>query len=118
MNKARLIKKGLEKTGRQVVLEDGSWSSTPFYAVLRQKWKSYKSDFEFSETEIGRVSADYCIYIGPYDHDITALSDDAVLCVDGFKYIFKKKETEKIGGETVYYSGIVRRIWEDESDKS
>ncbi len=118
MNKAKLIKKGLEKTGRQVTLEDAGWSSVPFYAVIKQKWKSYKSDFEFNETEIGRVSADYCIYIGPYDHDITALSDNAVLCVDGRKYMFKKKETEKLGGETVYYSGIVRRIWEAEDDQS
>ena len=118
MNRAYKVRKGLEKVGREVILADGDWRSTPFNAVLEPKWKGNKSDFEFNETEIGKVSADYFTYIGPHNHDITALSDDACLYADGVKYIFKRKEAEKLGNEILCYSAVLRKVWEDGDDES
>ena len=114
MNRGKKVKNGLKKVGREVFLADGDWSSTPFYAVIEQRWKNNKSDFEFSETEIGRVSADYYTYIGPYNHNILALSDNACLYADGVKYIFRQRDAAKQQNEVLFYSGILRRVWESD----
>ncbi len=116
MNNSYKIKKGLEKVGKEVFLADGEWNSTPFYAVVEQRWKSNKTDFEARQTMIGNVSTDFFTYIGPSDHDIMAVSDDGWLMCDGEKYIFKKKEKVSVGGYTQYYWGILRRVWEEEDD--
>lgn len=116
MDNSYKIKKGLEKVGKEVFLADGEWNSTPFYAVVEQRWKSNKTDFEARQTMIGNVSADFFTYIGPSDHDITAVSDDGYLLCDSVKYIFKKKEKVSVGGYVQYYWGILRRVWEAEDD--
>lgn len=116
MKKAYKIKKGLQAVGREVLLADGAWHSTPFYAVLEPRWKNDKTDFENKPTEIGKVRADYYTYIGPYDHNTLALSDDACLYADGVKYIFKKREAVKLQNEVLFYSGIVRRVWDEAYD--
>lgn len=117
MKRSHKIKNGLEKVGKKMILGDGEWKSAPFYGVLDKKWKSNKSDFEFHETEIGKVSADYYTYIGPYNHDILALSENACLYADGEKYIFKRRAAEKMNDEIIYYSGVVRKVWEDPDDQ-
>lgn len=116
MNKAYKIKNGLKKTGKKVFLTDGDWCSTPFFAVIEQRWKSNKSNFEYRETEIGRVSTDYFTYIGPFDHNIEAISENGYLCCGNEKYIFKKKEKVDVGGTVQYFWGILRRVWEADDD--
>ena len=56
MNRAIKIKNGLKKAGKQVYLKDGEWVSTPFYAVVAQKWRSNRSNFEQVQTAAGSVS--------------------------------------------------------------
>lgn len=112
MNKAYKIKRYLKKVGKEVVLADGSWCSSPFYAVIEPKWRKNKSNFENVKTEIGFVSADYFTYLGPFDHNIESISVDGYLILDGVKYIFKKKECIKCDDEVQFYSGILRRVWE------
>lgn len=116
MKKADKIRRGLRRVGREVFLADGDWVSVPYYAVLEQRWKSNKSNFESRQTEIGYVSADYYTYIGPSDHDIEAVSENGYLYADGVKYIFKKKERVKMENELIYFSGVVRRVRETEYD--
>lgn len=116
MEKANLIKNELIKVGKEVFLADGSWVSTPFFAVIQQKWKETKTNFEPRVTEIGEVSADYFVYIGPYDHDIEALSENGFLLYGDEKYIFKKKERVVLGNRVQYFWGILRRVWEDNDD--
>lgn len=113
MNNAYKVKNGLQQVGERVFLKDGNWISVPFYAVLSPRWKNDKSNFELKETEIGRVSADYYTYIGPFDHNILSLSDDAYLLADGIKYIFRKRDSVKMGDKVVYYRGILRKVWEE-----
>lgn len=112
-NNAYKVKNGLRQVGESVFIKDGNWVSVPFYAVLSPKWRSNKSEFEPKETEIGRVSADYYTYIGPFDHNILSLSDKAYLIADGVKYIFKKRDAVKMGDRVLYYRGILRKVWEE-----
>ncbi len=116
MSRAEIIKNELIKVGKEIFLADGDWVSTPFFAVIKQKWQETKTNFEPKYTAIGEVSADYYVYIGPYDHNIEALSDNALVLYDDEKYIFKKKQGFVMGGETIYYWGVLRRVWEAEDD--
>lgn len=113
MNREYKVKHGLNKVGSEVYLEDGGWISVPFRAVITPKWKSDKSDFELKETEIGRVRFDYYTYIGPFDHNILVLSDGAFLYSGGNKYIFKKRDAVLLDNKVLYYSGILRKVWEN-----
>lgn len=102
MSVCETVKKRLVKTGKQVYLAEGEWVSAPFYAMVAQKWRSNKSNFEPNQTPIGEVCPDYFTYVGPYDHDICALSDNAVLIYGNDKFIFKKKERVTVGGELCF----------------
>lgn len=116
MKTAQTIKQGLLKAGRRVFLSDGEWVSTPFFAVVSQKWRSNRSNFEFAETPLGRVSTDYFTYIGPCDHNIFSVSESGRLICGTDEYIFKKKEKVEAGGETLFYWGILRKVWDCEDD--
>lgn len=116
MNRALKIKNGLKKAGKQVYLKDGEWVSTPFFAVVAQKWRSNRSNFEFTRTAAGRVSKDYFTFIGPYDHNIISLSEDARVIFGNEEYIFKKKEEVSAGGEKLFYWGILRKVWGNGDD--
>ncbi len=77
---------------------------------------AHKTNFEPRLTEIGEVSADYFVYIGPYDHNIEALSESAFFFYDGKKYVFKKKEKVVVGGSVQYFWGVLKLVWEDNDD--
>lgn len=116
MNRGDKIKNGLKKAGKRVYLKDGDWISTPFFAVIAQKWRSNKSNFEQNFTAAGRVSKDYFTFIGPYDHNILSLSENAVVLFGSEEYIFKKKEEVSAGGEKLFYWGVLRKVWSGEDD--
>lgn len=116
MNKQYKIKDGLKRVGRVVCLADGNWTSMPFYAVIVHKYKKNKTNFESDLTEIGYVTKDYYTYIGPFDHDITALSENGFVLADGEKFVFMKKEKVECENSIVFYCGILKRVTEDEDD--
>ena len=116
MNRAIKIKNGLKKAGKQVYLKDGEWVSAPFYAVVAQKWRSNRSNFEQVQTAAGSVSKDYFTFIGPYDHNIISLSDDARVLLGDEEFVFKKKEEVAAGGEKLFYWGVLRKVWLVEDD--
>ena len=111
MNRAELIKKGLRDAGKQVYLKDGEWISTPFFAVIAQKYRATRSNFEYVRTPLGRSSRDYFTFIGPYDHNIMSLSESARVLFGGEEYVFRKKEEVSVGGEKLFYWGILRKVW-------
>lgn len=117
-NKALQIKEGLKKVGRKAFLADGEWISKPFYVFIEPKFKNDKSNFESVKTEIGVVNLDYFKYIGPFDHNIEELSENTFLIIDKTKYIFRKKECVKCGDEVLFYTGILRKVWERCNDLS
>jgi len=116
MNREYKIKNRLNKVGREVILADGDWLSAPSYAVIQHNYKKNKTNFENKLSEIGYISKDYYTYIGPFDHDITALSRDAVVLSDGRKYIFKKRERILCQSKILFYFAILKRVWEDEDE--
>ncbi len=110
MNKAHLIKRQLEKAGSNLVLKDGEWQSVPFCACITHLWRRKTYAFEAKFTEIGRAFHEYYLYIGPYDHNIKVLSDDAVVIIDGEEYEFKYTDEVRYAGEVIYYTGVLRKL--------
>lgn len=117
MNSSLIIKKQLEKIGNVAVLKDGGWTSMPFKCSLDSLWRKKSSTFNDDVNMTGVKAERYYLFIGPYTHDITALSDNAVLSVNGKNYAFIRKNGIDINDETVYYTGIVREVKEAEYDE-
>ncbi len=109
--KRDVIKNWLKKLGVTVKVTDGEQEFEPFFAVIEMKWRSDKTGFEVSHTPAGRVSADYCTYIGPYDFPLETLSNRAVLTVGGVQYTFKKWEAITCNNTTCFYTAVLRRLW-------
>lgn len=118
MNEAIIVKRQLDTIGNTVYLQEGSWNSMPFKASLSRLWRRKNSRFEKRLTELGEVYSDYYLYVGPYNHNICDLSDEALLIYDGVRYEFKCKDPVKINDETIYYSAILRRITEADFDEN
>lgn len=110
MKFAKSVKNQLALAGKKVYLSDGEWISTPFKAVVEQTWRKNKTNFEDTFTAAGLTSADYFVYIGPYDRNIMDLSENCIVIQDNDRYCFKKREKVEISEETVYYWGILRKL--------
>lgn len=117
MKSSHLIARQFEKVGTPVYITEGSWNSTPFNAVLSFLWRKKSSDFEKRQTPIGAVPSEYYYYLGPANHDILSLSDEAVLICAGRKFVFVKKDAVTIGDEVSYYSGVLRLVREAEYEE-
>ena len=117
MNSSLIIKKQLEKIGSDAVLKDGSWTSMPFKCSLDSLWRKKSSTFDDNVNMVGINEARYYLFIGPCTHDITALSDNAILSVNGKNYAFLRKNGVDINNQTIYYTGIVREVKEAEYDE-
>lgn len=115
MDRRYKIKNGLKKAGCRVRLGSDEWRSMPYYAVIQHNHRKTKSNFDDRHTEIGVVDKDYYTYIGPFDHDITAIND-AVLYTDNQAYVFKKREAVIVNDEIIYYFGILKKKQEAEYD--
>ncbi len=108
MEYGNIIKRQLRKLGKPFTVTDGE-ESTGGWAVIEQTWRRNKSRFEENSSRIGRYYRDYYNYIGPYDIDIKALSDDAYVEVFGERFYFVLKEKVSVGGVTQYYRGILKK---------
>ncbi len=115
MNYSNIIKAQLRIAGKPVTVTDGE-EVQKTTAVIEQTWKRNKSRFEESSSKIGRYYKDYYNYIGPYDLDIKALSDNAYVTVLGEKFYFVQKEQVYVGGYTQYYRGILKKAEEGDEN--
>lgn len=113
MNQEFIIKKQIEIAGQEVHFREDGWNSAPFRAVVTHLWRRKSSDFEPKFTEIGSAYSQYYLYIGPSDHNITLLSDEAVLVMNGDKYEFKCKDAVFFNNKVIYYTGILRVLKEN-----
>jgi hypothetical protein len=113
-----LIRNQLNTIGRTVYLKDGDWVSMPFKACITHLWRKKSSSFESEHSELGKTHFEYYLYTGPYDHDITVITDDGVLELDGKKYEFKCADAVSFGDQVVYYTGILKRLRGDEYDEA
>lgn len=112
MNKEYIIRHHIEKLGRSVMLCDGNWNSVVFKALISPLWRKKSSNFESVHTELGSCFSEYYLYIGSSNHDITDLSDNAVLTLDGDTYEFKHRDKVIVDDKLMYYTGILRKLTE------
>lgn len=108
--KKEIIKDQINRAGKTVCLKDGSWTSVPFFACLSCLWRKKTSDFEPDMEQLGTADPEYYLYIGPYDHDITALTEDALVISNNEEYEFKNADAVMFGNEIIYYAGILKKI--------
>lgn len=118
MNKADIVKNQIEKAGCTVRIRDGGWMSVPFKACISHLWRKKTSSFEPEYTELGKSYFEYYLYIGSYNHDITVLTDDAVLECNGMCFEFKCADAVSFGNKTIYYTGILKRLREVTEDEA
>ena len=109
----RIIRDNLRQYGQAVNVTDGA-ESRKIWAVVESRRRKTKTLFEDNSDKVGRYYDDYYTYIGPADFDITALSDRAWFEFGGRRYMLVRSEAVKAADETVYYEGILKRIWEEE----
>lgn len=110
MNNATMIKRQLDKIGRQAYLCDGEWISSPFNVCVTHLWRKKSAGFEPEYTCLGESYSKYYLYIGPFNHDITVLSDEAALLIGTEKYEFKCRDAVRFGEDVIYFTGILRLI--------
>lgn len=113
MNKAETIKKQLELLGREVRLIDGEWTSMPFKAYISHLWRKKTSNFEAKYTPLGKSFDEYYLYVGPYNHNITLLSEEAVVSAGNDKYELKCADAVLFGDDIIYYTCILKRLREE-----
>lgn len=112
---SRIISRYLRRLGRPVTLLRDD-NDIEFYAVIEQTWHRDKTKFEASYSELGGVINEYYDYFGPADIDITGMSkEDYILC-DGNKYFFVKAQRVTVGGYVQYYTGMLKRVYEEDGN--
>lgn len=117
MNEANLIKNQLRAVGNTVYLSLDDWTSMPFKAVVNHLWRKKTSAFTAQPTEIGQVNPQYYLYVGPADHDITALGRDVILLCEDGKYKFRRMDAVRKNNEVLYFTGVLERLEEAEYEE-
>lgn len=113
LDKRSVIEQYLHHIGRSVILIKNG-KPTEVCAVIEQTWKRNKSRFEKSNSEIGRYFQGYYIYYGPASFDITSLSDEDTVEIDGESYYFVQSESVKAGNIIQYYRGVLKKAYGEE----
>lgn len=115
-DKSAICKKYLKKLGKDIHFVNSDGSEERCFAVIEQTWRKNKSRFEDQNYKIGRNYNDYYIYIGPSDFDITVLTEEDCIVCDGTKFFFVKTEKVVTGGTVQFYTGVLKKIYEEDDD--
>lgn len=115
MNREYIIRHNIERLGKSVTLVDDEWHSVPYKALVSPLWRKKSASFERKYTELGSCGSEYYLYIGSANHNITDLSDNAVLILDGDAYEFKHRDKVVVDDELLYYTGVLRKLTEDKN---
>lgn len=105
---------GIFRHGRscRLRLEQGHYSEKfkAHIQPIRYKTKLY---LEGNFTEIGINKNDVYLYLGPANHDLTRLSEDArVIDADGVFYKIDRCEKIMFGDKCVYVWAVIRKTTE------
>ena len=108
----------LNRFGRRAYLaqRDG-WMSMPFHCFLQPLRYKNKMYLYGINTQIGFNAQGHYLYIGPPDHDPTALSARASLHVGDRAYLIDRAEKVYCGESLYYIWAIVRTVVEEESEE-
>lgn len=115
INISKTISDNIARYGRKCVVASSGGEAT-IVAMIQPIWRRSKNKFEGSYSKIGELISDYCMYIGPSDFDITALSKSDTLYVDDRAYFFEKADKFVVGGVVQYCNGVLKRIYEEDSN--
>lgn len=105
---------GIFKHGRTCCLRLGENQYSERFKAhiqpIRYKTKLY---LEGDYTEIGINKNDVYLYLGPANHDLTRLSEDArVIDTDGFLYKIDRCERVIFGDKCIYIWAVIRKTTE------
>ena len=105
------IEKFFQKYGRSARFEEpDGWQSTPFRCFLQPLRYKNKMYLYGVNTQIGFNAQGHYLYIGPPDHDPTALSSHASLRVGDQAYLIDRAEKVYCGEKLYYIWAIVRTV--------
>lgn len=111
-----VIEDYLKRLGKPVIVKRADNSEEQIFAVIEQTWRKNKSKFEDASSMIGQHGEDFYEYFGPASFDITQMGDNDYFVCEGIKYYFVKTEKVIVGEHVQYYTGMLKRIWEDDTD--
>lgn len=105
---------GIFKYGRTCCLTvPNEWNSGHFKAYIQPIRYKTKLYLEGEHTEIGVNKNDVYLYLGPANHDLTRLSDNArVVDKTGAFYKIDKAEKIFLGDECIYIWAVIRKTTE------
>ncbi len=105
------IKKQITLLGKScaVVMKNGDTTSVT--AIIDPVWPRSKSRFEGIYTELGELTTDYSIYIGPCDFDITRLGRNDTVIYDNREYYFVRADKCIVGDIVQFCTGVLKRVY-------
>ncbi len=112
--KAFEVNRMFEKFGREISIKryDG-WSSAIFHGFIQPLRYKNKIYLDGVYTVIGFDNQGKYLYIGPAEHDLTALdTSSGYIYADGAKYTIDRAEKVYCGKSPVYIWAIIREVVE------
>ena len=107
----------MNRFGRKAFLsQSDGWRSTPFHCFLQPLRYKNKMYLYGVNTQIGYNAQGYYLYIGPPEHDLTALSDEVQLHVGDERYRIDRAEKVYCAQQPYYIWAIVRTIVEESEE--
>lgn len=108
------IDKLFNQFGREAILSDGvGWNSEIFSCFIQPLRYKNKMYLDGVNTTIGYNSQGHYLYIGPAQHDLTAIENtDIHLKCDNVKYKIDRAEKVYFSNNVFYVWAIIRTIVE------
>lgn len=107
----------MTRYGRRATLQEpDGWQSTAFYCLLQPLRYKNKMYLNGVNTQIGFNAQGHYLYIGPAEHDITKLSENAILHTEDTDYLIDRAEKVYCGDKPFYIWAIIRTIVEESEE--
>ncbi|MBQ7541174.1 MAG: hypothetical protein IJT44_02665 [Clostridia bacterium] len=111
------IKQFMDRFGRKATLrQPDGWQSTPFCCFLQPLRYKNKMYLYGVNTQIGHNAQGHYLYIGPPEHDLTALGDNVQLRIGDESYRIDRAEKVYCGKDPYYIWAIVRTVVEESEE--
>ena len=113
---SRAIKRQLDLVGRPTTVKKANGGEDFFFAVIEPTWKRNKTKFENTASKAGMYYNEYYQIICPYNVNLKAYGKNDIIVVENERYELGRSERVSAFGKTQYYRGIVKKIWEVDTD--
>ena len=116
MSFASVINRNIKEYGTVVTFSpDGENYGETYMAFIQPLRYKNKMYLEGKHSDIGVIDSSYSLYIGPPEIDVTVNTVDSRLKMGGKTYHFTHAESVRIGDETAYMWGVVRKVFDENS---